>query len=91
VKAGALDVGGQLHVGGAVAAELVVIDGTGTLAAGRGTKARLFVLEGYDHHVHGTVAAKRVDFAKAPARGVKVLAKLLAALIDAWRSGRFGA
>ncbi len=78
VKAGAIDMGSQLFAGGAIEAELVVIDGTGELSASKGLRTKLLVEEGYDHHVRGKVgAAHRVDFTKDAERGVATLEKLL--------------
>jgi hypothetical protein len=79
VKADALDVGSQLYAAGGIAAELVVIDGTGDLLARKGLRARLLVEEGFDHHVKAKVTVNhRVDFAKSAEAGVVTLEKVLA-------------
>jgi hypothetical protein len=84
VEAGALDVGSQLYAAGGIAAELVVIDGTGALLARKGLRARLLVEEGFAHHVKAKVTVKhRVNLAKSPEAGVAALEKVLAPTLAA--------
>jgi len=78
VKAGALDVGSQLYAGGEIVAELVVIDGTGQLKAGKALRTRLLVEEGYDHQVRGKQRVTHaVDFANRAESSMATLEKLL--------------
>ncbi|MBP6629142.1 MAG: hypothetical protein KBG28_21105 [Kofleriaceae bacterium] len=85
VKAGALFVGSQLYAKGTVTSDLVVVDGTGELVAGKGLTSRLLVEVGYDHKIKARPlrAKHHADFRKDAGRGVSTLEKVLAPALAA--------
>jgi hypothetical protein len=84
VRAELIDMGSQLYAGGKVHAELVLIDGTGEMVAGKGLHTRVLVEEGYDHRITGDLHVRyHAIFANAADEGVATLEKVIAPKIAA--------